>query len=69
MNIDQKKPLESAMITLYDSETSGNCYKIRLMLSFLGLEYDRKRVDLFKEEQLAFSSLTGRAGGLPDRLN
>jgi glutathione S-transferase len=30
---------------LYDLERSGNCYKIRLFLSILGLEYDKKTVD------------------------
>jgi glutathione S-transferase len=30
---------------LYDLERSGNCYKIRLFLSILGLEYDRVPVD------------------------
>lgn len=27
------------MITLYDFELSGNCYKLRLLMSFLGLHY------------------------------
>lgn len=30
---------------LYDLERSGNCYKIRLFLSILGLDYERKAVD------------------------
>jgi glutathione S-transferase len=30
---------------LYDVERSGNCYKIRLFLSILGLDYERKAVD------------------------
>ena len=29
------------MLTLYDREASGNCYKARLLLSFLGLTYRR----------------------------
>lgn len=29
------------MIRLYDVERSGNCYKIRLMLALLGLEYQK----------------------------
>lgn len=29
------------MITLYDVERSGNCYKIRLMLALLGIEYQK----------------------------
>jgi glutathione S-transferase len=32
-------------LTLYDFERSGNCYKVRLMLAMLGLDYARKRVD------------------------
>ena len=27
------------MITLYDYELSGNCYKVRLLLGLLGLEW------------------------------
>lgn len=33
------------MLTLYDYELSGNCYKIRLMLGFLGLEHQTRHVD------------------------
>ena len=40
------------MITLYDFELSGNCHKIRMMLSFLGLEYQRIDIDLRKKEQM-----------------
>ena len=35
------------MITLYDFELSGNCYKIRLLLSFLGVTYKTRKVDFF----------------------
>ena len=31
---------------LYDSEVSGNCYKVRLLLSHLGLEYERRELDV-----------------------
>ncbi len=31
---------------LYDIERSGNCYKIRLFLSILGIDYQKHRVDL-----------------------
>ncbi len=34
------------MIKLYDIERSGNCYKARLMLSLLGLSYEKVPVDL-----------------------
>lgn len=40
------------MITLYDFELSGNCHKIRMMLSFLALEYTRVDVDLRKRDQM-----------------
>lgn len=33
------------MIELYDYELSGNCYKIRLMLSFLKLDYRSKKIE------------------------
>lgn len=35
------------MITLYDFELSGNCYKLRLLMSILGLRYDIVPVDYF----------------------
>ena len=34
------------MITLYDHPRSGNCHKVRLLLSILGLAYDRVFVDV-----------------------
>lgn len=37
----------SAMLTLYDYELSGNCYKIRLMLGFLGIDYETRHVDFY----------------------
>jgi glutathione S-transferase len=38
------------MIKLYGHEISGNSYKVRLMLSLLGLEYEWITVDLTKGE-------------------
>ncbi|MDP6787907.1 MAG: glutathione S-transferase family protein [Rhodospirillales bacterium] len=35
---------------LYDRGPSGNCHKVRLLLSMLGLEYEKESVDLGKEE-------------------
>jgi glutathione S-transferase len=32
------------MLKLYNRERSGNCYKVRLMLSLLGLEYEKVEV-------------------------
>ena len=31
---------------LYDSAVSGNCYKVRLLLSQLGIDYERAEVDV-----------------------
>lgn len=35
------------MITLYDYVLSGSCYKVRLFLSILGLEYETVPVDFY----------------------
>ncbi len=31
---------------LFNSQVSGNCYKVRLLLAHLGLSYDRREVDV-----------------------
>jgi glutathione S-transferase len=31
---------------LYDSKVSGNCYKVRLLFAHLGLQYERREVDV-----------------------
>src|ERR1700753_4209843 len=31
---------------LYDSGISGNCYKLRLLFALLGIEYERREVDV-----------------------
>ncbi len=31
---------------LYDSPVSGNCYKVRLLFAHLGIEYERRTVDV-----------------------
>lgn len=38
------------MIKLYGHELSGNSYKVRLLLEFLGIEYEYVKVDLMKGE-------------------
>lgn len=38
-------------ISLYDYSLSGSCYKVRLMLGFLGLEYDREQVNFYPGRQ------------------
>jgi glutathione S-transferase len=39
------------MITLYDMTLSGNCHKVRLLLSLLALAYQARPVDLLGGEQ------------------
>lgn len=39
------------MIKLYNIAKSGNCHKIRLLLSFLGLEYTVQNLDIATGEQ------------------
>jgi glutathione S-transferase len=34
-------------VLLYNNQLSGNCYKVRLLFSHLGIEYERKEVDVF----------------------
>jgi glutathione S-transferase len=38
---------------LYDSQVSGNCYKVRLLLAHLGLSYDRQEVDVIDRSNRA----------------
>jgi glutathione S-transferase len=38
------------MIRLYDFELSGSCYKIRLFMNILGLEYESQVVDFVNKE-------------------
>jgi glutathione S-transferase len=33
-------------VLLYNSQVSGNCYKVRLLLAHLGVEYERHEVDV-----------------------
>jgi glutathione S-transferase len=33
-------------VLLYDSRVSGNCYKVRLLLARLGVDYERHEVDV-----------------------
>lgn len=38
------------MYKLYDFLPSGNCYKIRLLLNQLGIEYERVNIDILNKE-------------------
>ncbi len=55
------------MITLYDYELSGNCYKVRLLLAFLGVPYARQAVDFYpgREHQSAEFLALNPLGQLP----
>jgi glutathione S-transferase len=35
------------MVTLYDYELSGNCYKLRMFMNMLGVKYESKRIDFY----------------------
>ena len=39
------------MIELYDYELSGNCYKVRLMLSVLNIEYKSNNIEFYPSEE------------------
>lgn len=55
------------MITLYDFELSGNCYKVRLLLGFLGLDYAARKVDFYpgREHKSAAFLAINPLGQLP----
>jgi glutathione S-transferase len=33
-------------LLLYNSQVSGNCYKVRLLFAHLGIDYERRTVDV-----------------------
>ena len=46
-----EKPLdaesgETTAVLLYNSQVSGNCYKVRLLFAHLGVDYERREVDV-----------------------
>ncbi|MEJ2743864.1 MAG: glutathione S-transferase family protein [Gammaproteobacteria bacterium] len=45
------------MYKLYNFQSSGNCYKIRLLMNQLGIEYDSIEVDILKRESRTESFL------------
>ncbi|MDB4522128.1 glutathione S-transferase family protein [Gammaproteobacteria bacterium] len=49
---------------LYDLERSGNCYKIRLFLSLIGIEYTKVPVDLQTGENRSSEFLSINPNGL-----
>lgn len=48
---------------LYEFATSGNCYKIRLTMSLLGVDYERIAVDITKGESRTEAFLKINANG------
>jgi len=38
---------------LYNSQVSGNCYKVRLLLAHLGIEYERRELDVIDRSNRA----------------
>ena len=39
------------MLTLYDYELSGNCYKVRLLMAFLKLSYSQRVIEFYPSKQ------------------
>ena len=39
------------MLTLFDYELSGNCYKVRLLMAFLKLSYNQKLIEFYPSKQ------------------
>ena len=39
------------MIELYNYELSGNCFKIRLLCSFLNIEYQSNNIEFYPSEE------------------
>jgi glutathione S-transferase len=51
-------------VLLYDNAVSGNCFKVRLILSLLGVEFERREVSVVDR-----SGREGVLGGLSPSLN
>jgi glutathione S-transferase len=52
------------MVLLYDNPASGNCYKVRLLLGLLGVEFERRQVSVVDRSDRA-----DVLGGLSPSLN
>ncbi|HXV05536.1 MAG TPA: glutathione S-transferase N-terminal domain-containing protein, partial [Solirubrobacterales bacterium] len=51
-------------VLLFDSPVSGNCYKVRLLLSLLGIEFERRQLSVVDHADRAEV-----LGGLSPSLN
>jgi glutathione S-transferase len=40
-------------VLLYNSQVSGNCYKVRLLLAHLGIDYERRELDVIDRSNRA----------------
>ncbi len=38
-------------VLLYDNPVSGNCYKVRLILSLLGIEFERRELSRLRRSR------------------
>jgi len=38
-------------VLLYNNQLSGNCYKVRLLFAHLGIEYEKREVDVFERHE------------------
>jgi glutathione S-transferase len=52
-------------VLLYDSAVSGNCYKVRLLLAHLGVDYERRDVDVVNRGGREFLDGLNPAGRVP----
>jgi glutathione S-transferase len=53
-------------VLLYDSPISGNCYKVRLLLAHLGVDYERRDVDVIdRSDRREFLAELNPARGVP----
>jgi glutathione S-transferase len=46
MSTRRSSECDSPDVLLYDSASSGNCYKVRLLLAHLGFTYERRAMDV-----------------------
>jgi glutathione S-transferase len=51
-------------VLLYDNPVSGNCYKVRLLLTLLGIEFERRELSVVE-----YSQRLETLGGLSPTLN
>jgi glutathione S-transferase len=53
-------------VLLYDSPISGNCYKVRLLFAHLGVDYERRDVDVIdRSDRREFLAELNPARGVP----